>query len=82
MQGEEMDQEPDWKSWLREWSSAIYAEDDEALLRSIESGSSVFDGVMSPLTLTKGTKAMVKSSGCIDVDMDTLWAYTTTSHDC
>jgi rubredoxin len=76
MQGEEMDKEPDWKNWLREWSSTIYPE-DEALLRSIESGSGVLDGVMSPLT-----KAMVKSYGCTGVDMDTLWAFTPTSWKC
>ena len=76
MQGEEMDQGPDWKNWLREWSSTIYPE-DEALLRSIESGSSALDGVMSPLT-----KAMVKNYGCTGVDMDTLWAYTPTSWKC
>lgn len=76
MQDEEMEQEPVWKNWLREWSSTIYPE-DEALLRSIESGNSVLDGVMSPLT-----SALVKNFGCTGVDMDTLWAYTPTSWKC
>jgi rubredoxin len=70
MQGEEWKEEPVWKDWLREWSSVVSPE-DESLLRSVESGYSVLDGVMSPLTRT-----LVKDLRCTGVDMDTLWAYT------
>ncbi|MFZ6687673.1 hypothetical protein ACO0K0_08005 [Undibacterium sp. SXout11W] len=76
MQNEKIEQGPEWRNWLREWSSNIYPE-DEALLRSIELGNSTLDGVMSPQT-----KALVKSHRCTGVDMDTLWAYTPTSWKC
>ena len=76
MRDEAIQDEPEWKNWLRRWSSTIYPE-DEALLRSVENGTSGLDGVMSPLT-----KAMVESYGCTGVDMDMLWAYTPTSWKC
>jgi rubredoxin len=76
MHGEEMEEEPVWRNWLMAWSSTIYPE-DEALLRTIEIGNSVLDGVMSPLTM-----ALVRGFGCTGVDMDILWAYTPTSWKC
>ncbi|WP_426336989.1 hypothetical protein ACN9MY_06180 [Pseudoduganella sp. R-31] len=71
-----MSNESSWRDWLTEWTSEI-SPGDEALLRSIEDGTSILDGVMSPQT-----KALVAAFDCKGVDMDMLWAYTPMAWKC